>query len=289
MDAAASDTWLRSYRYVRIAMVGLLVGLGVAVGFQSWRQDGLLDSVSAYYYTPAQGMFVGALVGLGACMIALRGTTDLEDVLLNAGGMLAPIVAVVPTSRDDDYETALAKCREQGGPLLTGLDCPSVQALYAATRANVENNMVALLTIGGLGIVATVLFALRDRRSAGPRPGRTAWIGMAVAGGVYLVTLAAFAVSLDWFVRHAHYIAAVGLLGCIFLVALANRRRHRAERGTGPPADRYTLVAWAMVIVAVIGVPLWLAGVFALFWLEIVVALLFAVFWTVQTIEQLPS
>lgn len=289
MNAMPTETWLRSYRYVRIAMVGLLVGLGVAVGFQSFRQRGLLDSVSAYYYTPAQGMFVGALVGLGACMIALRGTTDLEDVLLNVGGMLAPVVAVVPTSRDDDYETALAACREGGGPLLTALDCPSVQALADATKANVENNMVALLTIGGLGILATVAFALRDRRGAGPSPGRTAWIGMAVAAGVYLVTLLAFVVSLDWFVEHAHYIAAVGLLLCIFLVALVNRRRHREESGTDRHADRYTLVAWAMVIVALIGVPLWLAGIFALFWLEIVVALLFVVFWTVQTIEQLPS
>jgi hypothetical protein len=239
-------------------------------------------------------MFVGALVGLGACMIALRGTTDAEDVLLNVGGMFAPIVAVVPTARDDDYTTAVRACREQGEPLLTqragtGLDCPTVQALADATRANVQNNMVALLVLGGLGIVVTLAFAARDRKGPTSKPSRAAWAGMVVAGVVYVATLVTFAVSLNWFVDHAHYIAAIGLLLCIVAVALVNRRRHREEQGTQAKADRYGLVAWAMIIVAGAGVVLWLTGVTTLFWVEIAVALLFAVFWTVQTIEQLPG
>src|SRR5262249_28989449 len=166
-----SDTWVKSYRYLRTAMVGLLVGLGVAVFYQTWRQGfHLLGSVSAYYYTPAQAIFVGALIGLGACMIALKGTTDVEDVLLNLGGMFAAVVAIVPTARDEDYQAAVRACKQAAGPLLTqraptGLDCPTVQALADATRANVENNMVTLLVVGALGLVATVLFALRDGRS----------------------------------------------------------------------------------------------------------------------------
>src|SRR5262245_15979308 len=91
------DTWMKSYRYLRTAIVGLLVALGVAVGYQTWRQDfDLLGSVSAYYYTPAQAIFVGALIGMAACMIALKGTTAVEDVFLNLGGMFAAVVAVVP-------------------------------------------------------------------------------------------------------------------------------------------------------------------------------------------------
>src|SRR5215207_981942 len=98
-DPHANDTLTKSYRYLRTAMAGLLVCLAAAVVYQSVRQDDLLGSVSAYYYTSAQGIFVGALIGLGACMIALQGTTLVEDIFLNLGGVCAAIVAVVPTAR----------------------------------------------------------------------------------------------------------------------------------------------------------------------------------------------
>jgi len=60
------DTWVKTDSYVRTAMVALLIGLGTAVIYQSVTQGFLLDSVSAYYYTPAQGMFVGSLIGRSA-------------------------------------------------------------------------------------------------------------------------------------------------------------------------------------------------------------------------------
>jgi hypothetical protein len=71
-----SDTLAKSYRYLRLAMVGLLLCLAVAVVYQGVRQGNLLGSVSAYYYTPAQAIFVGGLIGLGACMIALKGPIE---------------------------------------------------------------------------------------------------------------------------------------------------------------------------------------------------------------------
>jgi hypothetical protein len=42
---------------------------------------------------------VGALAALGVGMIALWGKTPIEDAFLNLAGMLAPVVAFVPTSR----------------------------------------------------------------------------------------------------------------------------------------------------------------------------------------------
>jgi hypothetical protein len=113
-----SDTLAKSYRYLRLAMVGLLLCLAVAVVYQSVRQGNLLGSVSAYYYTPAQAIFVGGLIGLGACMIALKGTTPVEDVFLNLGGVFAAVVAIVPTGRDADYRAAVRACREAGTPLV---------------------------------------------------------------------------------------------------------------------------------------------------------------------------
>ncbi len=297
------DTLVKSYRYLRMAMVALLVGLGVSVFYQTWRQGfDLLGSVSAYYYTPAQAMFVGALIGIAACMIALKGTTPVEDVFLNLGGMFAAVVAIVPTSRGEDYQSAVRECRQAAGPLLTDrpptttLDCPTVQALADATRANVENNMFALLVLGGLAIVATVLFALREPSESR----RRAWWGVGGAVAVYAAGAFAFIRSIDWFIDKAHYLTAAGLVLCVFVVAVVNARRHQAEGTNGPGGlgktvgvllsprhhDWYAWIARAMLAAIVIGALLWYFEVISLFWLEISVAALFALFWTVQTIEQ---
>jgi hypothetical protein len=87
MPVESAETQAKSYRYLRIAMVGLLLALAAAVFYQSSQQGSFLASVSAYYYTPAQAVFVGALIGLGASMIALQGMNQPEDVFLNLGGM----------------------------------------------------------------------------------------------------------------------------------------------------------------------------------------------------------
>jgi hypothetical protein len=292
---AVEETWARSYRYVRIAMVALLIGLGVSVIYQTAQQGWhLLSSVSAYYYTPAQSLFVGALIGLGACMIALRGTTDPEDVLLNIGGMFAAVVAIVPTARGKDFRTAARLCESATDELPDGVDCLSVQALEAAGRANVENNMFALLVLGGLGILATLVIVLRERGS-GRRHGRSTWLGILAAFVVYGAALGAFVAAEDRFIDVAHYVAAFGLFGCILAVVFINARRQEQERpGGGASAaalarNRYAVIGWVMIGATVLLLGLWLTGVLTLFWLEIIVAGLFAVFWTVQTIEQAPA
>src|SRR2546423_15387302 len=119
--------WVKSYRYLRTALVLLLVGLGAAVLWQTKVATTVLSSVSAYYYTAAQPIFVAALIGLAACVIALRGTNAVEDVALNLAGMFAAVVAIVPTGRGEDYRKALAAC-EKVGPVPTTqgpskLDC----------------------------------------------------------------------------------------------------------------------------------------------------------------------
>lgn len=291
-----SEIEAKSYRYLRTAIVGLLVSLGAAVFYQSLVQQSFLASVSAYYYTPAQAIFVGALIGFGACMIALRGTHEIEEVFLNLGGMLATVVAIVPTSRGADFRSAVRACEQGDSPLLTDqasgrLDCPTVRGLADAAEANVENNMVALLVVGLLALLAAVFFALRDGRAGAA----AFWWGFLAALLVYAAAAAFFWLDRDGFIATAHYIAAVGLLLCIVTVATANalRREHRTGGGRTRAAfdtlarsrDRYAWIARTMVVVAVVGVGLWLAGAITLFWLEISVALLFAVFWLVQTLE----
>jgi hypothetical protein len=315
MGMAESDVRERTYTFLRMALVALLVSLGAAVIWQTYRQGWrTLDSVSAYYYTPAQGIFVGALIGLGACMIALRGGNTPEEVFLNLGGMFAAGVAVVPTARGADYRTAIEACRQADSPLLTqkgaiGFDCPTVRALEAATRANVENNVVALLVVGVLALAATWLLASRDTSpGGGTRSVAFRW-GFGTSVAILAVTAALVVWNLDVIIANYHYVCAIGLFVCIVAVALSNAVRHRGIEVTGsglamavpglragvtalrPEPGRpnlYAGLAWALLAVAVGGVIAVRAGLVSLFWLELVAAVLFILFWLAQTFAELP-
>ena len=281
-----------SYRYLRIGLVALLLALGAAVGYQSVKQGFALASVSAYYYTPAQAIFVSALIGLGVCMIALQGLTYPEDVFLNLGGMFAMVVAVVPTSRGADFETALRACRKVGGTLNQGAagkpDCPSVLALQKATIANVQNNVTALLIVGGLALLLVAILLYRKRHAISAGSVRW-WVfgGFAAALLIWLGALVALLVSAEWLAGNAHYIAAAGLLACILLVAFFNARRRKSQQAAQTSAVRnpYAVVAAVMLAGAAVSIVLWLINAISLFWVEIVVALLFAIFWATQTIS----
>jgi hypothetical protein len=299
MPIESAGTQAKSYRYLRIAMVGLLIALAAAVFYQSNQQGSFLASVSAYYYTPAQAVFVGALIGLGASMIALQGLTDAEDQFLNLGGIFAIVVAIVPTGRGADFESAVRACRESGGTLLThqastNLNCPGVLALQDATRANVENNMAALLIVGGLTLILTAVILLKGKAAKYGTKGRW-WVigGFSAAVVLWLLGLIALAVSVDWLAGHGHYIAAGGLLLSILLVAAANAHRRQkrptvrhALKGDVLKSPRaYTWIAVAMLVVSGALIVLWLTNAISLFWVEILVAFLFVLFWIVQTID----
>jgi hypothetical protein len=122
-----------------------------------------------------------------------------------------------------------------------------VLALVDATRANVANNMAALLIVGGLALVLTVVILLKGKAAKRGSPGRW-WVlaGFLVAVLVWLLGLIALAVSVDWLAGHGHYIAAGGLLLSILLVAGANahRRRQRPSAGDVPKSARTYLYTW---------------------------------------------
>lgn len=91
---------VKTWRYLRLSMVGVVAALAAAVlyeHFQIKERDCFQTSISAYYYTPASSVFVAALVSIGVAMVCLRGSNRREDLLLNLAGMFAPIVAFVPT------------------------------------------------------------------------------------------------------------------------------------------------------------------------------------------------
>lgn len=250
----ARNTW----RYLRLAMVAVVLGLGVSVVVELVKVSPacVQTSISAYYYTPVRAVFVGALVTLGVCLICLRGSTDIEDMLLNVAGMLAPLVAFVPTP---NYTRS----------------CVSVPVPVEDVGANVANNVVVLLVVSGIAllIVGGVLVFTETTL-----PARLAGI---VGALLWVVTLVVFLSARQAFLDHAHDVAAVLMFLCIVGAAVDNAldTRRRSLRAV------YLALAAAMVaglgIIALVG---WTTG--WRYWTilaETVVLTLFVAFWLVQT------
>jgi hypothetical protein len=264
---------VRSYRYLRIGIVGLLAALGTAVIYQRVQPNCSLGSVSAYFYTPARSVFVAALVGLGVCMLALRGMNLAEDIFLNIGGIFAFLVAFVPAG---------------GGS-------GSCQDPDSRVSASVQDNITALLIVGILAIA--VAFTLLAIGWKGLEKSHRWW---ALAEGIVALalwagTLIAIKFYLSWALTHVHYIAAISLAACIIAVAAANAYRHNETpaRGSLPKAVMladpirflYTWIAAGMLVVSITLLVLAVTGVITVYWVEISVAAMFAIFWTAQTIE----
>jgi hypothetical protein len=251
-------------------------------------------------------------------MIALKETPAIEDIFLNLGGVFAAIVAIVPTARDADYRAAVRACREAGTPLLTekastGLDCPTVQALEDATKANVDNNLFALLVVGAVALLVSAVVAWRDgtlkRQADGDAAKAQAeflW-GFGVALGLWLAVLIARLASLQWAIDNGHWIAAVLLFVCILVVAWQNSRRVKSvQPGDGSQErkspmrrsldavgeltdlrrrDWYIWARLTLLVAALAFVLWWFADLITLFWVEAAVFVFFMVFWAVQTFE----
>jgi hypothetical protein len=254
---------VKTWRYLRVAMVGLAAGLLVSIVYEisdeGW--DCVQRSISAYYYTPVHGYFVGALLSIGVCLFCLKGSTEPEDVLLNLAGMFALIVALVPTA---DPEA-----------------CASVLRNDEARYDSIENNVTALLTVG----VAALIFVFLLGRLDDDREGPTS-IAFYFAAGLLVVTLLIFWLARHEFEGSAHFTAAVLMFVCIFFAVCSNVRQSGDRPRRALTRKLYIGVAAAM-IVSVLGF------VFALIidWehrilaIEAALIFLFAVFWVIQTVE----
>ena len=101
-------------------------------------RSSVATSISAYYYTPVRAIFVGAMLAVALALIAYKGKRPGEDICLNFAGMLAPIVAVAPT-------TDVGRCWSIPPiPLPVNND----GSLAGWVVANIDNNIHALLFAG---------------------------------------------------------------------------------------------------------------------------------------------
>jgi len=262
---------VRTSRYLRLGMIGLVLGLAWSLYLELHRVSWcLLGSISAYYYTPVHGFFVGTLVAIGLSLIAIRGNTVAEDTLLNFAGVLAPLVALVPT------EKAPTNCQP---------------VLDATNRdLNIANNAGALFVVVGAAFVVLIVLWIRDSL-----PDTATLVASLVALAFYVAACVLFFAARTWFTEFAHPISAIGMFALLGVNALVNgynlyqTRKHQ----TVPPAlpivrrfNTYTAIGTFMLVAALVFLfivrPFWDQWVLGL---EAVEIGLFAAFWLRQTAE----
>ena len=75
LSTKAATEARKTYRYLRIGMVGMVVFLATSLVIEAAKADCLQTSISAYYYTPVRSVFVGGMIAIGLCLIVIKGST----------------------------------------------------------------------------------------------------------------------------------------------------------------------------------------------------------------------
>jgi hypothetical protein len=270
----------RTYRYVRLSLVGVILFLAVGVGTQIFS-GGVLVSVSAAFYTPARDVFVGALCAVSLALLALSGRS-VEQVLLDLAALFAPVIALIPSPVETGVVSGVAVTCPGEQPCVPGEFLPGVSVA-----------MVALLGIGITGLVAAVVLArVQGTLDTG------AGIAFAAASGIVVAFGGWWLISPGTFVLGAHNVAALAFFALIAVVATlaavrpggSDPRRRRRLRAAYAAIAAGILLALSLVVVVVTAqaagldlievapVPLFFVG-------EAVALALFAAFWVVQTVE----
>lgn len=261
------DTALDTYRYLRGGVPVMLVMLAAAVLIARTQMSGWLTSISAYYYTSAHAVFIGSICAMGAMLIVYKGVKPTEDVLLNVAGVLAFIVAFVPTTRPD--------------PLLT----------YDAPMSTVLSNTWALVI--ALLVARVSSWLLYRRTDTAPKLGPIATAAVWGQRLLFAAGLLTLILAKDWFVANAHGIAAVllfaAIAGTVFLTAFV------ADKGvvlTANPALYHRIyqaiaITMALTLLAAVIVHFVLSTFsHVVIVVEVVLLAEFFAYWTVQTIEK---
>jgi hypothetical protein len=262
-----TDTSLDTYRYLRGGIPVMLVMLGAALIIERVRASDWLGSISAYYFTGAHAVFIGSICAMGTLLIVYKGLKPTEDVLLNLAGILAFVVAFVPTSRP---ETAVS------------VDVSNVNVL-----SNVWALVIALL------VARAVSWFMYRRTGTTPDLGPIARIVMWVQRALLAAGLALLIFAPDWFVSHAHGIAAVvlflAIIGTVVITAFM------ADKGLVDSANPkvyeqiYRIIAVLMLVTLLVAVTVHFAinSVSQLvLWVEVALLAEFGVYWAVQTAER---
>lgn len=236
----------RTYRYLRLGIGGTVVLIFVSVAI-SMAQVGVLSSVSAYFYTPARTVFVGALIAASLGLLALSGT-GLERALLDAAGLLAPLIALVPS------------------PLVPGsvpgvvIDCaPGSSCVPSAYYPDVENGISTYLLVSVVIVIAAFfIFKGRNHQFKAVRS------SLLAATGLLLFISLTWTLARDAFLQFAHVISAIIFFLAIGTVAVAKAfEQDRGARPTKTYQRLYWIIAVGFLLVAGVSIAVIYGG-----WLE---------------------
>ena len=257
----------RTYRYVRLSIVGATFALAVSIGLEV-AAHGVLSSLSAAFYTAAGHLFVGGLCAIALALLVLSGRS-VEQGLLDVAAVFALVIALVPTPISD------VSC---GGDAV---------CVPPAAVPGVINNGISTASLSVVVLIAAASLA-RTQGSAGRGTVVTLVAIAALVGSLVAWALLDFAT----FLRGAHNVAAVGFFSVIGVVAAVSAwrpqrapRRFRVLYAVVAVGVLGTLGALVAVLVAGVAATATVVGVPVVFLGESVVVALFAVFWIVQTVE----
>jgi uncharacterized membrane protein len=274
-----SEDTIWTYRYLRIGMVGAVVLLAASIAIERSKVDCWQTSISAYYYTPVRAIFVGTLLAVALALIAYKGKGTWEDLSLNFAGMLAPVVAVAPT-------TDVGRCWSLAPSPLPVKDDGSL-AEWVVT--NIDNNIYALLVAGVVGLVVSAITRVVLRRVSAPtRVERSTLIALGLTA-LALASVWWLMQTWDDFSTRAHGYAAVLLFVFLIGAIVANVFEHRAERKKDRRNKRWSWVYMGVAALMVLGgVVIWLTRIFdehTVFALETYEIAFFALYWSAQTVD----
>ena len=288
---------LRTYRFLRFGVLAVIAALAVSLIKEGAETGCLQGSISAYYYTPARSIFVGTLVTIGLVMVALWGKSFFEDGFLNLAGMLAPVVAFVPTTESADIRRC-AITTSTGGEVTS--DKVEAAIVKTASHGAVDNNMLAYIVVVGLVFAAVGIRGWAGRK-ADPEVmdhPRAYWVPWITAMVLWLVGAAIYFFERDWMYNHTHKPAAITLFVFIVaaVIAVGFYKRDGNEELGDPPSRKWAHFYWwlafgmtvgagAVLLLTLYVLPAWW-GNHAVFMLEAWMILGLAVFWVAQTIDR---
>jgi len=269
MMRLSSTTTQRTYRYVRLAILGAVLSIAVAL-VVVWVTEGPVMSLSGLFYTSGRTAFTGALVAVALALVALSGHS-VEQILLDVAALFAPLIAVIPTP--------IAAGDVPGEGCRGAVPCVPEEYLPDVTTGIITFAVIAIVG----AVCALILARVQQTLSPGVIIGVVAALVVSVAMLVWLL------VWPDSLLHLGHLVATGAFFGIMAAIAVVS-----AVASRRPWRRVYVIVAVGMaaslLYLAVTGV-LRLAGVdlsgrpFTLFG-EIGVIGFFAVFWIAQTVQK---
>jgi len=262
-NANAIQTW----NFLRVSIVAAVAALGAAIVWELHLapDECLQQSISAYFYTPARGVFTGALISIGVAMLCLRGSTPFENWFLNLAGVFAPLVALIPAPSGGDP------------------GCTSYPGTAAGRLEGYANAMVAVFAVSGAFILAGVIRMLLDKADD-KITARWQVAGAAVLWGVLLYL---FAEERTFFDKKVHFASAIAMFAfAAVVIALNTWDTRRPDNGVIRSvyfASFLTMVVAAAVVLIVHFAADWEGH--WVFWFEFVEIVPFTAFWLFQTIH----